>query len=435
MRLLHDLAKTHATFDDPNLVSRAGLVPVMALAQRAGLPELVAEHVRIARSCGVNAHLKVPCLAAGMIAGADSIDDMDLLRHGAMPALFGGVRAPSTLGSFLRSFTWGNVLQLEKVSRLLLADLARRAPLLPGQDTVAFIDIDSMQKRVYGHKKHGAAFGHTKIQGKSLLVRGLNALAATISTPLAAPVIAATRLRGGSAASCRGAASFAVRRAGAFFSVTVRMDPKVKAAITAIEETAWTPIRYPRAVWDDQLRAWVSDAQVAEVTYTAFTSKKGQAITARLIVRRVKDLSPRAAQGQGELFPAWRYHAIFTDSPFETLQAEQHHRGHAQVEQVFADLIDGPLAHLPSGSFPANAAWLACAAISHNLLRAAGSLASLTCARARAATLRRDLIHVAARTARHGRGQITLHLPEAWHRQTEWTNLFEAATGPPAAAA
>jgi hypothetical protein len=467
VRLLHDLAKTHATFDDPNLVSRAGLVPVMALAQRAGLPDLVAEHVRIARSCGVNAHLKVPCLAAGMIAGADSIDDMDLLRHGAMPALFGGVRAPSTLGSFLRSFTWGNVLQLEKVSRLLLTDLGHRSPLLPGQDTVAFIDIDSMQKRVYGHKKHGAAFGHTKIQGKSLLVRGLNALAATISTPLAAPVIAATRLRGGSAASCRGAASFAtasvaaarsagcsgtlvtradsafysaaftgaVRRAGAFFSVTVRMDPKVKAAITAIEETAWTPIRYPRAVWDDQLRAWVSDAQVAEVTYTAFTSKKGQAITARLIVRRVKDLSPRAAQGQGELFPAWRYHAIFTDSPFETLQAEQHHRGHAQVEQVFADLIDGPLAHLPSGSFPANAAWLACAAISHNLLRAAGSLASLTCARARAATLRRDLIHVAARTARHGRGQITLHLPEAWHRQTEWTNLFEAATGPPAAAA
>jgi hypothetical protein len=172
-----------------------------------------------------------------------------------------------------------------------------------------------------------------------------------------------------------------VRRAGAFFSVTVRMDPKVKAAITAIEEAAWTPIRYPRAVWDDQLRAWVSDAQVAETQYTAFTSRKGQAITARLIVRRVKDLSPQAARGQGELFPVWRYHAIFTDSPFETIQAEEHHRGHAQVEQVFADLTDGPLAHLPSGSFPANAAWLACAAISHNLLRAAGSLASPACAK------------------------------------------------------
>ncbi len=116
MRLLHGLAKTCATFDDPNLVSRAGLVPVMALAQRAGLGGLIEAHVAIGRACGVNAHLKVACLAAGMIAGADSIDDMDVLRHGAMPTLFGGIRAPSTLGSFLRSFTWGNVLQVEKVS-------------------------------------------------------------------------------------------------------------------------------------------------------------------------------------------------------------------------------------------------------------------------------------------------------------------------------
>jgi hypothetical protein len=192
--LLHDLAKIHATFDDPNLVSRAGLVPVMALAQRAGLAALAGEHVQAARRCGVNAPVKVGCLVAGMIGGADSIDDMDLLRHGAMPVLFGEVRAPSTLGSFLRSFTWGNVLQLEKVSRLLLTELARRSPLLPGKDAVAFLDIDSMQKRVYGHQKQGAAFGHTKIQGKSLLVRGLNALAATISTPLGAPVIAAVRL-------------------------------------------------------------------------------------------------------------------------------------------------------------------------------------------------------------------------------------------------
>jgi hypothetical protein len=149
VRLLHELAKIHATFDDPDLVSRAGLVPVIALAQRAGLADLAGEHVRIARPCGVNAHLKVSCLVAGMAAGADSIDDMDLLRHGAMPALFGGIRAPSTLGSFLRSFTWGNVLQPEKVSRLLLADLADlagRTPLLAGRDTIAFLDIDSTQK-------------------------------------------------------------------------------------------------------------------------------------------------------------------------------------------------------------------------------------------------------------------------------------------------
>src|SRR5262245_25831226 len=303
VRLLHDLAKTHACFDEPHLVSRAGLVPVMALAERAGLGSLVSADVRPGGRCGVNAPLKVDCLVAGMVAGADSIDDMDLLRHGAMPVLFGGARAPSTLGSFLRAFTWGNVLQRQKVHRQFLAELARRAPLLRGADVLAFVDVDSQQKRVYGHAKQGAAFGFTKIQGKGLLVRGLNVLAASICTPLAAPVIAGTRLRGGNASSARGAASMiteavttaraagcagalivrmdsafygspacsAARRAGACFSVTVRMDPKIRAAITAIGEDAWTPIRYPRAIWDDQLGRWVSDAQIAEVEYTAFT--------------------------------------------------------------------------------------------------------------------------------------------------------------------
>src|SRR5256886_15247954 len=153
MRLSHDPLRISASFDDPNLVSRGGLVPVMALAERAGLESLVRRRVTIAAKTGVYPEVKVGCLVAGMAAGADSIDDMGLLRHGAMPELFGGARAPSTLGSFLRAFTWGNVLQLEQVSRLLLAELARRAPLLPGKDTVAFTGIDSMQKRVYGHKK------------------------------------------------------------------------------------------------------------------------------------------------------------------------------------------------------------------------------------------------------------------------------------------
>jgi hypothetical protein len=464
---LHSLAKTHASFDDANLVSHAGLVPVMALAQRVGLADLVAEHVRPGGECGVNADLKVPCLVAGMAAGADSIDDMGLLRHGAIGALFGGVRAPSTLGSHLRSYTWGNVSQLEKAGREFLIALAREAPLLPGADVLAFIDIDSMQKRVYGHKKQGAKFGHTKIQGKSLLVRGLNALAAVVSTPLSAPVIAATRLRGGNAASARGAASLAaqaitvardcgctgiivvrldsayynaaviaaVRAQDARFSVTAPMNASVRAAIAAIGGDAWTPIRYPRAIWDDQLQAWISDAEVAEAQYTAFASKKGQAVTARLLVRRVRDLNKQAADGQDELFPAWRYHAVFTDSPFVLIQAEGQHRDHAVVEQVFADVTSGPLAHMPSGVFTANAAWLSIAAMAHNLLRAAGALASPPFAKARAATIRRDLIAVAARTARHGRGHITLHLPGAWHREQEWLNLLAAACGPPAAAA
>ena len=292
-------------------------------------------HVRPGGQCGVNAAAKVPCLVAGMAAGADSIDDMNLLRHGAMSALFGGIRAPSTLGSHLRSYTWGNVSQLEKAGREFLANLAGQAPLLPGADVLAFIDIDSMQKRVYGHKKQGAKFGHTKIQGKSLLVRGLNTLAATISTPLSAPVIAAARLRGGNAASARGAASLAaraiatagdcgctgtiivrmdsafyngavigaVRRGGARFSVTAPMNASIRAAIAAIGDGAWTAIKYPRAIWDDQMGAWISGAEVAEVEYTAFASKKGQAVTARLVVRRVRDLNKKAADGQDELFP------------------------------------------------------------------------------------------------------------------------------------
>jgi hypothetical protein len=445
VQLLHSLARTHASFDDPNLVSHAGLVPVVALAQRAGLGDLVAGHVRPGGECGVNARVKVACLVAGMAAGADSIDDMDLLRHGAMPALSGGIRAPSTLGSHLRSYTWGNVSQLEKAGRGFLAALAGRAPLLPGADVLAFLDIDSMQKRVYGHKKQGARFGHAKIQGKSVLVRGLNALAATVSTPLAAPVLAATRLRGGNAASARGAASLAaralaaaracgctgmivarmdpafynaavtgaIRRRGAFFSVTAPLNAGIRAAIAAIGQDAWTPVRYPRAIWDDQLAAWISDAEVAETRYTAFAAGNGQPVTARLIVRRVRDLNDKAA-GPGEPLPAWRCHAVFTDSPFELVQAEGQHRDHAVIGQVPADWTDGPLAHLPSGHFAANAAWLPIAAMAHNLLRAAGALASLLLAKARAATIRRDLIAVAARAARHGCGHLILHLPEGF---------------------
>ena len=467
MQLLHTLAKTRVSFDDPNLISHAGLVPLSALAERAGLPGLAAAHVRPGGERGANAGLKVACLAAGMAAGADSIDDMGLLRHGATEKVFGGVRAPSTLGSFLRAFTWGNVGQLNKVHQEFLVNLAREAPLLPGAGTIAFTGIDSTQKRVLGYRKQGAKSGHTKIAGKSLLVKGLNALAGVISTPLPAPVTGAVRLRGGNAASGRGAASLAkevigtarecgctglivarpdsgcysaavisaIRSAGARFSVTAPMNSSIRAAIAAVPEGAWKGIRYPRAIRDDQLDCRVSDAEVAETGCTAFTSKKNQQVTARLIVRRVRDLNKKAAQGQDELFPVWRYHAVFTDSPCETTQAEGQHRDHAIAEQVFADFYDGPLAHLPSGSFNANAAWLVIAAMAQNLVRAAGTLAGPLHAKARAATIRRDLIAVAARTARHGRGHLILHLPEYWHREHEWLSPWHAACGPPAPAA
>ena len=207
MRLLHAAAKTGAQFDDPNLVSHAGLVPAIRLAENIGLEELVAHHVRVNAEVGANPGVKIGSLIAGMVAGADDIDGMDLLRHGAIPVTFGGIRAPSTLGSFLRAFDHGNVRQLAAVHRRVLAELAGQVPLLPGGQALAFIDVDSTQKRVYGPAKQGARFGHTKIASKSLTVRGLNALAATVSTPLAAPVLTTARLRGGNAASTRGAAS------------------------------------------------------------------------------------------------------------------------------------------------------------------------------------------------------------------------------------
>ncbi|GLX02765.1 IS1380 family transposase [Microtetraspora sp. NBRC 16547] len=467
MRLFHAAARTHASFDDEHVIAYAGLEPVMRLAERCDLGGLVDEHVAIADQLGVNAAAKISSIVAGMAAGADSIADLDALRHGGMDKLLAGIRAPSTLGSFLRCLKWGNVRQIEKVSRMLLARLVAHTPLLPSANVLAFLDLDSMQKRTYGYAKQGSGFGHTKIQGKSVLVRGLNVLASTLSTPLAAPVITGTRLRGGKANSARGAESFmaesistaraagatgillvrgdsafytgaviaACRRAGAHFSITAKMDPKIKAAIAAIDQGAWQAIEYPDAIWDEQAGCWVSDAEIAETRYTAFASKKGQAVTARLIVRRVKRLNPQASSGQDELFSVYRHHAVFTDSPFHLVQAEEQHRDHAIVEQVFADLSCGPLAHLPSGDFAANAAWLTCAAITHNLLRATGCLAGPVHAKARGATLRRRLIAVPARLARHGRGHITLHLPQHWRWQQAWMNVFDAVHDPPPARA
>jgi hypothetical protein len=451
-----------ASFDDPNLVSCAGLEPVMRLAELCDLPGIVRERVRLASSVGSNPAGKVATIVAGMVAGADSIDDLDVARHGGMPSLFGGVYAPSTLGSFLREFTHGHVLQLLGASREFLVQLVRRTPLLAGVGQLCFVDVDSMLRRVYGKRKQGAAFGHTKVGGYNVLLRGYNPLVATLSTPDSAPVVAATRLRAGNAGSARGAASmvaeavgtakacgataeiivrmdsafyakkviWACRRNEAGFSVTVRMDRKIAAAIDGIAEDAWLDIRYPQAIWDEEEGRWISDAQIAEITYTAFEGTR-YAITARLIVRRIKRVNPKQDAGQEELFPQYRYHAIFTDSPFVLVQAEAQHRGHAVIEQVNADLINGPLAHMPSGDFHANGAWLVCAAIAHNLTRAAGHLSGRRYSKARAATIRDQLINVAARIAHRAR-TIHLHLPEHWPWQHAWDNLFTAVHAPPA---
>jgi Transposase DDE domain group 1 len=454
-------------FDDENLVSCAGLVPVMGLAEQAGLSELIAERVVVAStmvaSAGVNPAGKLTSIIAGMAAGADCIDDLDVIRSGGMSRLFGQVYAPATLGQFLREFTHGHTRQLASVARAHLVSLVGQTDLLPGIEKLAIVDVDSLLRPVYGHAKQGASFGHTKIAGRQVLRRGLSPLATTISTANGAPVVAGIRLRAGRAGSGRGAASMvteaintarqaggtgdilvrgdsacgnhavvrACQRAGALFSVVLTKTRAVNRAIATIGDDAWRPVSYPGAVVDPDTGELISDAEVAEVPFTAFTSTP-HPVTARLVVRRVRDRNRL-----GELFPVWRYHPFFTNSTEPTAHADITHRQHAVIETVFSDLIDGPLAHLPSGRFAANSAWAICAAITHNLLRAAGTLTGDAHAVARGATLRRHLITVPARIARPQR-RHRLHLPAHWpwaqHWLTLWNNVFSNDTGPPAPA-
>lgn len=195
------------------------------------------------------------------------------------------------------------------------------------------------------------------------------------------------------------------RRARARFSFTARSNPAVHRTISAIPDDAWTSINYTDSIWDEQDQRWVSDAEVAEPTYTAFTRRrKAEHISARLIVRRVKRLNARADQGQGELFDTYRYHAVFTDSPLPILEAEKAHRAHAIVESTIAELKDNALAHLPSGKFAANAAWLALAVITYNLTRALAALAGAGHRRERMATIRRTLISLPPESRRRPAG-------------------------------
>ena len=406
------------------------------------------------KSGSANPAPKLTTLIAGMCAGADSIDDIDVLRSGGMKSVFGGVYAPSTVGTLLREFTFGHARQLESVLREHLVALCGRVDLLPAAAEQVFVDIDSLLRPVYGHAKQGASYGHTKIAGKQILRKGLSPLATTISTAGAAPVIAGMRLRAGRANSGKGAGRMVAQaigtaraagaagqilvrgdsaygnravvaacvRHGAQFSLVMTRNTATERAIAAIEDNAWTPVSYPGAVQDPDTGAWISDAEVAEIAYTAFASTPDR-ITARLVVRRVKD-----ARYHDALFPVWRYHPFFTNTAAPVEQADITHRRHAIIETVFADLIDGPLAHIPSGRFGANSAWILCAAIAHNLLRAAGMLAGDQHTRARGSTLRRRIVNVPARLARPQRRPI-LHLPTHWPWSKAWLALWHNTIG------
>ncbi|MBC7442737.1 MAG: IS1380 family transposase, partial [Ramlibacter sp.] len=264
-----------ASFDDSNLVSSAGLVPAMKLAEKAGLRRLADRRLSVATDKGANAGLKVVSLVAGMLAGAGSIDDMAVLRHGGMRKIFAHLYAPSTLGSFLRAFTFGHVRQLDAIASRFLISLAALSPPVPEPDgDYVFLDVDDTIIEVHGHQKQGASFGYSK-------VRGLNAILATRKTVTGAPIILAQRLRRGACSSPHGAtrlirdALAALRRlpgmaaarilfradstfytfaaihaalaGGADVSVTARLDSAVRKRIAAIPATEWTPIKYTHA--------------------------------------------------------------------------------------------------------------------------------------------------------------------------------------------
>jgi hypothetical protein len=407
-------------FDDERLVSDAGIALVAALAGRLGIERLAGRLLRLRRDRpgAANAGRKVMALLLAMVLGADSIDDCDVLRAGRTRRLLGGwIPAPSTLGTFLRAFTFGHVRQLDK---LLAESLTRawRAGAGPGSGRLV-IDVDSFVGEVCGYLKQGAAYGYTRVFGYHPI------LAIRADTREALHI----RLRKGSANTQKGIKRFCeeliarVERAGATgtkllradsgfwntkvfellenagwqYSIGVRNIPKVKQAIEAIPETAWQAIPYPQG----------GEAQIAETVY-------GER---RLIVRRTRLIGPQA-----ELFPDWRHFAFITNRTEEITVVEAEHRDHAVVEQVIADLKDQALAHFPSGHFHANGAWTVLACLAHNLLRWTQLLALPDTTVRAARTLRRRLLQIPGRLTSHARGW-TLHLPARW----PWHGDFHAA--------
>ena len=412
--------RMEVTFDDETLVADAGLIVPATLMLRLGLEQLVNDMVRlVGRVGGSRPGRKVLTLVAAILTGASHIDHADRLRAGATQAVLPfRVMAPSTLGTFLRSFTFGHIRQLDAV----IAETIRRAWSLgagPGAAAMT-IDLDSTICEVHGKAKHGAAYGYTKVLGYHPLV----------ATRADTGEVLHARLRKGS--SQRGAKRFAeeliarVRRAGATgaltvradagfwnyalidtlvrlgvaWSVTVRINPSIRKTIDAIDESAWTTIAYPDG----------GQAQVAETVYATGPGRHRREL--RLVVRRTR-LTEAA---QRRLWPDWRHHAFITNVVLPTVEVDQFHRDHATVELAIRDLKQGAgLEHCPSGRFFANAAWLGCAVLAHNLIRWTARLGDvhpteqLTVTR----TVRTQLFELPGRLVNRSR-QWVLRLPARW---------------------
>ena len=420
--------RVHVVFDEPNLVANAGLVTVATLAVRLGIEMLINRTVRLTgRVGGANPGSKILTLVMTLVAGGSHIDHADMLRAGSTRRILPfRVAAPSTLGTFLRSFTFGHVCQLDRVIALLLGRVWALGAG-PGRGRL-IIDIDSTITEVFGYQKQGAAYGYTRQKGYHPLV------AARADTG----EILHVRLRKGS--SQKGTIRFVeeliarVRRAGAAgeillradagfwslplietlerldvsYSITVKINRSIRAKVEEIGDDAWVRITYP-------------DGGYAEVASLAYQTGRGQhgfpPRTVRLIVRRTRLVGSQAA-----LWPDWRYHVFVTNRHQPVVTVDREHRHHAVVELAIRDLKEGAgLSHVPSGHFSANGAWLACAVIAHNLIRWTGLLAEpdhpdrLTVAR----TFRTQLVAVAGRIVNRA-GRLILRLPTDW----PWAQRF-----------
>lgn len=419
------------SFDDGRAVSGAGVALVATLAQRLGLEALAGQVVRLPRDLpgAANAGRKVMALIYAMVLGADSIDDADVLRAGRTGRLLGGwIPAPSTLGTFLRAFTFGHVRQLDKLLGEAL-ERSWRAGAGPGEERLV-VDVDSFVGQVCGRLKQGASYGYTKLLGYHPL----------LATRADTREVLHIRLRKGSANTQKGALRFVeeliarVRRAGATgekllradsgfwntkvferlekadwrYSIGVGMKKGVREAVEAIPEVNWRAIDYPED----------GEAQIAETVYGG----------RRLIVRRTRLLGPQA-----ELWPDWRHFAFITNRTEEIALVEAEHREHAVVEQVIADLKDQALAHFPSGQFNANGAWAVLACLAHNMLRWTQLLGLPNTTVRAARTLRRWLIGLPGRLTSHARGWA-LHLPSLWPWRTAFTEALSRIRALPAAA-
>jgi hypothetical protein len=431
-RVSHVIDRIEATFDDANLVANAGLLLSATLADRLGLEGLIDETVKLSgRIGGAHPGCKVLTLVHSMIAGGSHIDHVDVLRSGATGSVLGHtVMAPSTIGTFLRAFSFGHVRQLEAVNGRAI-ERAWAAGGGPGGQALV-IDIDSTICEVAGKAKGGAGYGYTKKLGYHPI----------LATRADTGEVLHARMRKGSANTQRGARRFIdelvarVRRAGATGEITVRVDSgflandtiatlnrlhvhytmavrtgvaSIAKLIAAIPDTLWQSIAYT----DD------GEAQVAETTYSTGTGRRQR--THRLVVRRTR-LTGRAQQ---RLWPDWRHHAFVTDLDDDVVTVDRFHRQHAVVELAIRDLKEGAgLEHVPSGNFHANSAWLQCAALAHNMIRWTTALGNarvenqLVVAR----TARTRLLTIPGRLINRS-GKPTLRMPTQW----PWANAFITA--------